>query len=132
MKTISQSIMDKAVSETQVLHFLNKEVSPVLRRVREIINHQYDYQTFGDESVTLTADSPWASNWASPLTADRDVTISTENARNLRLRVTRATASTGAFDLNVSTLIALDPGQWCDVHFDGTNLVLTGAGWLTV
>lgn len=69
--------------------------------------------------------------WATPLTADRVVTLNTTGAaEGDHFRVVRT--GSGAFSLNVGTgpLTALDPDEWCDVTFDGSAWVLSGRGVL--
>jgi hypothetical protein len=86
----------------------------------------------GDNSVTL---NPVASDrvqrWNTPLTTNRTVTLTTTNAEDgLTWRVVRGTAATGASTLDVGGLISLDPGEWCDVTFDGSAYILTAFGAL--
>lgn len=89
----------------------------------------------GDADVTLTPglSSP-TTRFASAITADRAVTLSTIGAENGdRFRIVRTAAATGAFNVNVGSgpLKALAAaGTWCDVEFDGTNYILTAAGTL--
>jgi hypothetical protein len=88
----------------------------------------------GNAASTFT---PYASDttfiYNTAIDADRAVTLTTTGAYNgLKLRVVRTAASTGAFKVNVGTgpLAALDPGEWCDVEFDGSAYVLTAFGAL--
>lgn len=88
----------------------------------------------GNAAKTLVAgQSESTQRWATALTADRAVTLSTTGAYSgARFRIVRTAAATGAFNLNVGTgpLKALAAGEWCDVEFDGTNWLLTAAGSL--
>lgn len=71
--------------------------------------------------------------WATALTADRAVTLSSTYAyRGAKFRIVRTAASTGAFNLNVGTgpLKALTAGQWCEVEHDGTAWFLSAFGSL--
>lgn len=93
----------------------------------------------GDAAATLVADRSSAlyakktNIWNTPLTADRAVTLGTSGAlTGDTFRITRTAAATGAFNLNVGTgpLKALAAGEWCDVTYNGSAFVLTGAGTL--
>jgi len=94
----------------------------------------------GDAAKTLT---PWVDRtstnceptqrWATALTADRAVTLSTTGALvGMKWRVVRQASATGAFNLNVGTgpLKALAVGQWCDVEYTGSAWILTAFGSL--
>ena len=68
-----------------------------------------------------------------PLTAARTVTLPTSNIKNGdKFRVVRTAAATGAFNLVVSAVspssIALTPGQYCVVQYDGANWVSVAKG----
>ena len=88
----------------------------------------------GDAAATLTAKvSAPTQRWATPLTADRAVTLSTTAAMSGdRFKIVRTAAATGAFSLNVGTgpLKALAVGTWCEVEFSGSAWVLTSYGAL--
>ena len=88
----------------------------------------------GDAAVTLTAGkNALIQRWATAITADRAVTLSTTGAyTGATFRVVRESTATGAFNLNVGTgpLKALAAGTWCDVAFNGTAWQLTGYGSL--
>jgi len=97
----------------------------------------------GDRGVSADAGNAAASydrnslyrtlRYATPITADRAVSLSTTNMGNGdKLRVVRTTAATGAFNVNVGTgpLKALAAGQWCDVEFNGSAWMLTAFGSL--
>ena len=86
----------------------------------------------GDTSQTLTAgtDAP-TQRWATTLTANRIVTLSTTGAINGdKFRVVRT--GLGAFTLDVGGLktIPSATAAWVDVEFDGTAWRLTGYGTL--
>lgn len=88
----------------------------------------------GDAAKTLTVhkDAP-IQRWATSLTADRAVTLSTTGARNgQKWRILRTPTATGAFNLNVGTgpLKALAVGQWAEVVYDGAAWILEGSGSL--
>jgi hypothetical protein len=71
--------------------------------------------------------------WNTPLSANRDVTLSTTNAYNgAAFHIVRTAAATGAFNLNVGTgpLKALGIGAWCDVEYNGSAWFLSGYGTL--
>ena len=88
----------------------------------------------GDAAATLTVGtSEQTSQWNTPITADRAVTLSTAGAvRGNKFRIVRTAAATGAFNLNVGTgpLKALGIGQWCDVEYTGAAWMLTAFGSL--
>lgn len=94
----------------------------------------------GDAGITLTAGtSDRRQRWTTALTNNRTVTLSTTSAyEGAEFTIVREATSTGAFKLNVGTaigsptgpLIALDPGQWADVCYDGSAWFLTRAGSL--
>lgn len=65
------------------------------------------------------------------ITADRTVTLSTTNARDGdRVRFTRATAATGAFNWVIGGLKNLGAGTWCEITYVSSAWVLTAAGSL--
>jgi hypothetical protein len=71
--------------------------------------------------------------FATPITADRSVTLSTSQVcTGARFRIVRTAAATGAFNVNVGTgpLKALAAGTWCEVTYDGAAWVLTAYGAL--
>ena len=77
----------------------------------------------GDASVTLTwnVDSE-LQIWATPLTADRTVTLSTNAVAGARFKIMRKLAATGLFNLSVGSgpLVLLSVGnEWCEVTYDG-------------
>jgi hypothetical protein len=86
----------------------------------------------GDTSQTLTAgtDAP-TQRWATTLTANRTVTLSTTGAVNGdRFRIVRS--GLGAFTLDVGGLKTMPSATaaWADVEFDGSAWRLTGYGTL--
>ncbi len=88
----------------------------------------------GDAAATLTVgSSPVTQRWATPLTADRAVTLSTASAQSgSKFHLVREATATGASNLNVGIgpLKALAAGTWCDVTFSGSGWVLTASGSL--
>jgi len=91
----------------------------------------------GDAAATLTNTlSDTTQIWNSPLTTARAVTLSTTGAVDgAKFLITRTTAATGNFALNVGTgpLRALNgPGQWCEVTYNGSAWVVTAAGNLGI
>lgn len=88
----------------------------------------------GNAAATLNIfSSERTSVWATPLTADRAVTLATTNVSNGgTLRIVRTAAATGAFNLNVGTgpLKALVAGTWCEVEYNGTAWFLSQYGAL--
>lgn len=88
----------------------------------------------GNASITVLpyeADSTIV--FATPLTADRSVTLSTVGAYNgQKIRIVRTASATGAFNLNVGTgpLKALAPGQYLDAEFNGAAYFLSVFGSL--
>ena len=88
----------------------------------------------GDAAVTLTAGkNALIQRWATAITADRAVTLSTTGAyTGATFRVVRESTSTGAFNLNVGTgpLKGLTAGTWVDVTFNGTAWQVSAAGSL--
>jgi hypothetical protein len=92
----------------------------------------YVYTNWGDTSATLTSFTSYPTNiWQSPLTTNRTVTLSSTGAvSGVKFRITRTSASTGAFTLSVGGLKSLSAGQWCDVEWDGAAWQLTAFGSL--
>jgi len=88
----------------------------------------------GDAAVTLTAGkNALIQRWATAITADRAVTLSTTGAyTGATFRVVREATATGAFNLNVGIgpLKALTAGTWVDVTFNGTAWQVSAAGSL--
>ena len=88
----------------------------------------------GDAATTLTAGkNALIQRWATAITADRAVTLSTTGAyTGATFRVVRESTATGAFNLNVGTgpLKTLAAGTWCDVTFNGTAWQVSAAGSL--
>lgn len=88
----------------------------------------------GDAAATLTVGtSEQTARWASPLTADRAVALSTTGAYSgATFEIVRQATATGAFNLNVGTgpLKALAAGQWCVVKHNGSAWMLTAFGSL--
>lgn len=88
----------------------------------------------GDADATLTVGGETTSVWATPITADRAVTLNTYGAKSGdRLRILRKASATGAFNLNVGTgpLKAMGTaGSFCDVEYDGSAWILTAYGVL--
>ena len=88
----------------------------------------------GDAAVTLTAGkNALIQRWATAITADRAVTLSTTGAyTGATFRIVRESTATGAFNLNVGTgpLKALTAGTWVDVTFNGTAWQVSAAGSL--
>lgn len=84
----------------------------------------------GDTSQTLTAGTDATTQrWATTLTANRTITLSTTGAVNGdRFRIVRT--GLGSFTLDVGGLktIPSATAAWADVEFDGTAWVLTGYG----
>ena len=91
----------------------------------------------GDVAATLTHTlSDVDQVWSSPLTTARAVTLSTTGAVDgAKFRITRTTAATGNYSLNVGTgpLRALNgPGQWCEVTYNGSAWYVSAAGNLNI
>lgn len=88
----------------------------------------------GNAAATLTHNSSAKTQrWATTLTADRAVALSTTGAiTGAKFRIVREAAATGAFNLNVGTgpLKALTAGQWCDVEYNGSAWGLSAYGAL--
>lgn len=87
----------------------------------------------GDAAAALTVAAFKATQvWATPITADRAVTLSTTGAvSGDKFRIVRTAAATGAFNLNVGTgpLKAMGTaGSFSDVEYNGTAWVLTAYG----
>lgn len=88
----------------------------------------------GDASATLTVgSSARTQRWATVLTADRTVTLSTTGAyTGARFRILRLEAATGLFSLIISaasaTIARLAPGQWCDVEYTGSAWIVVASG----
>lgn len=94
----------------------------------------YTYANVGDADITLTPYSSFTTNlYQSPITANRNVTLSTTGATSgIRFRVVRTAGATGAFSVNVGSgpLKALSSGQWCDVEYTGSTWMLVAFGSL--
>lgn len=89
----------------------------------------------GDSAKSLQARvSETTQIWATAITADRAVTLSTTGAYSgAKFRIVRAATATGAFNLNVGTgpLKAMNTaGSFCDVEYNGSAWVLTAYGTL--
>jgi hypothetical protein len=86
----------------------------------------------GDADVTLTVNASATTQiYATELTANRTVTLSTTGAYNgARFRIVRS--GLGAFTLDVGGLktIASATAAWCDVEYSGSAWVLTAYGTL--
>ena len=85
----------------------------------------------GDAAATLAAgQSAPTQRWATTLTADRAVTLSTTAWTGAKFRIVRTGG--GAFNLNVGTgpLKALAANTWADVEFTGSAWMLTAYGAL--
>lgn len=86
----------------------------------------------GDVNVTVIpgVDAP-TQQFATPLTTNRTVTLSSTNAfTGASFRVVRTAAATGASTLGVGGLKTLAAGQWAVVEYTGTAWLLTGFGAL--
>lgn len=86
----------------------------------------------GDASVTIVpgVDAP-TQQFATPLTTNRTVTLSSTNAfTGASFRVVRTAAATGASTLNVGGLKTLAAGEWAVVEYTGSAWLLTGFGAL--
>lgn len=85
----------------------------------------------GDANATAPA-APYATvAYSVPITADRTVSVSGYPHAGDVLRVSRATASTGAFGVIVgASLKSLAAGQWCELTYSGTAWDVTAAGSL--
>lgn len=99
-----------------------------------INNHNTINADVGDSAATLTGGTSKSTQiWNTPITADRAVTLTASPAwGDLKFKIVRTAAATGAFNLNVGTgpLKALAAGTWCEVTFNGTAWVLTAYGAL--
>lgn len=89
----------------------------------------------GNAGVTLTVGSSSKTQiWATAITADRAVALSTVGASSGDyFRIVRKSTATGAFNINVGTgpLKAMGTaGSFCDVEFDGTAWFLSAYGTL--
>lgn len=96
--------------------------------------NQFALTVIGDADVTLTPlTARGVQLYNSPLTANRTVTLSSTNAwLGLLYRITRTSASTGAFVVNVGTgpLAALSSGEWVDVGWFASGYVVLAKGTL--
>lgn len=91
----------------------------------------------GDASATITWDVDSETQiWATPLTADRTVTLATTNAvAGAKFRIIRKLAATGVFNLSIGTgpLIQLQVGnEWCEVTYDGAAWFVSAYGSIYV
>lgn len=86
----------------------------------------------GDANVTIVpgVDAP-TQQFATPLTTNRTVTLSSTNAfTGASFKVVRTAASTGASTLSVGGLKTLASGEWATVEYTGSAWLLTGFGAL--
>lgn len=86
----------------------------------------------GDANVTIIAgvDAP-TQQFATPLTTNRTVTLSSTNAfTGASFKVVRTAAATGASTLDVGGLKTLAAGEWAVVEYTGSAWLLTGFGAL--
>jgi hypothetical protein len=83
------------------------------------------------QTLTVGADAP-VQRWATTLTANRTVKLSTTGAANGdTFRVVRSAGdSGGTWNLSVEGLKDLSANTWCEVAYDGTAWRLTGYGTL--
>jgi hypothetical protein len=88
----------------------------------------------GDAAKTIvTGRDERTQIWATPLTANRAVTLSATNAyAGARWRIVRKATATGASTLDVGAgpLKSLAVGQWCEVEYDGAAWLLVAFGAL--
>lgn len=87
----------------------------------------------GDANVTVRVTANHITQrFATPLTANRTVTLSTVGVyRGARFRIVREAGATGAFNLDVGGLKTLTTaGQWCDVEYGANGWILTASGTL--
>lgn len=85
----------------------------------------------GDADRTAGRGSRFTIVYNSVISANRVVNVNTISPSvNDVLRVTRATASTGAFTVTVGGLKALSTGQWCELTYDGAAWALSAFGSL--
>lgn len=90
------------------------------------------FTTWGDVAATLLPKTSRQYHlWSTALTADRTVTLSTQNARQGQFFHVTRTAG-GAFNLNVAgaTTKALATNTWCMFVFNGTSWILMAYGAL--
>lgn len=85
----------------------------------------------GDANATAPA-APYATVvYSAPITADRAVSVSGYAQAGDVLRVSRTSASTGAFSVIVgASLKSLSPGQWAEITYNGSAWILTASGGL--
>lgn len=94
---------------------------------------QADYVvTSGDTDATMQIGvSSTVLRIATPLTADRTITLSTTDVSNgQRFKIYRKTTSTGAFNLDIGGLKNLATGEWCEVSYNGSSWELLAFGSL--
>ncbi len=88
----------------------------------------------GDASVTLEIGvDQITQQFATPLTANRTVTLTSPATNGDKFRIVRTAAATGAFTLTVTLAggnKVLAVGEWAEVEFQGSNWILTAAGAL--
>lgn len=88
----------------------------------------------GDADATITVGtSPRSQRWATVLTADRTVTLSTSGTyAGARFRIIRSEAASGQYALYVSaasaTIATLLRGQWCEVEYNGSAWIVAAKG----
>jgi hypothetical protein len=85
----------------------------------------------GNADATLTFEnSVPTQRFSTALTGDRTVTLPTTGVVNgSSFRVIREATATGSAVLDVGGLVSLaQPGQWCDVEYDGSAWRLTATG----
>lgn len=108
---------------------LNKNTLLVTKATERVLTNAI--VTPGDAALSASvASTPSTILYATTLTADRAITLSTTSAVNGdQFRVTRSAA--GAFNLDVGGLKTLAAGEWCVVTYNGSAWVLTQFGALS-
>lgn len=88
-----------------------------------------DIQSAGDNNVTAWSGSFVDVFYQVAITANRTVTLPTLATKGDRVRVTRTSTSTGAFNVSLGALKSLSAAStWAEARFDGSSWVLTSTG----
>lgn len=87
------------------------------------------FGTIGNASLAWDADV-YASvlKMTTTLTADRAITAGASFTAGQRLHVTRPEAVIGDFVMSVMGVASLNPGEWCEVTYDGSNWYTSAFG----
>lgn len=90
-------------------------------------------KSVGDQAVTVSQGSMITIRFTTAITADRAVTLNATNpSMGDKVRVIRAAAATGAFNVNINSggKLLSAANTWCDFEYQGTAWILAASGSL--